>query len=155
MKTINSFQQFDELFDRLMGATHEPSTSGRILPIDVLESENAFVVRAAVPGVEPSEIGVQVENGVLTIRAERRLENGDENAKVYRRENAYGTFSRSLRLSDRLNTEEIGADYRNGVLTLTIPQVPEPKPKTINVNVSAQGLPNQPLIAGELPESGS
>ena len=152
MKTINSFQQFDELFDRLMGVAHEPSTSGRILPIDVFETENAFVVHAAVPGVEPHEIGVQVENGVLTIRAERRAEN-EESAKIYRRENAYGTFSRSLRLSDRLNTEEIAADYRNGVITLTIPRIPEPKPKTINVSVSAPSLPSQSVIAGETAES--
>lgn len=145
MKTITPFsnadvRSFDELFERLMGNAQDNALhnapSNRLVPVDVVEADGNLVVQASLPGVEPEAISIQVEKDVLTIRAERKTDDAPENAKVYRRENATGTFVRSLRLSDRLDTERIAAESRNGVLTLMIPRLPEEKPKTITVSVA-------------------
>ncbi len=146
----NDFRQFDEIFDRLMGHAADTNASSRLVPVDVAETNGALLVRASLPGVEPEAISVQVEKDVLTIRAERKADSLGEDAKVYRRENAYGVFVRSLRLSDRLDTANVTAESKNGVLTLTIPRLPEEKPKTITVNVA------RPALQGEgVPTVGS
>ncbi|MGB7231547.1 MAG: Hsp20/alpha crystallin family protein, partial [Candidatus Acidiferrum sp.] len=76
----------------------------------------------------------RVENNVLTIRGERKLEKKVSEDSYLRVERAYGAFSRSLSLSNTVNSEEIRADYQNGVLTLTVPKREEAWPKQINVN---------------------
>ncbi|MGB6498072.1 MAG: Hsp20/alpha crystallin family protein, partial [Candidatus Acidiferrum sp.] len=77
----------------------------------------------------------RVENNVLTIRGERKLEKKVSEDSYLRVERAYGAFSRSLSLSNTVNSEEIRADYQNGVLTLAVPKREEARPKQIKVNV--------------------
>ncbi|RYG85183.1 Hsp20/alpha crystallin family protein, partial [bacterium] len=81
MRTLNRIHDFDALAERLWGATTAPSGGPRPLAIDVYETAEAFVVSAAVPGVAPSDVAVQVENNVLTIRVERKATT-PEDAKV-------------------------------------------------------------------------
>ena len=154
MKTITplgtaDFRHFDELFDQLMGQAHESAPHNRLVPLDVMVTGGNLIVQASLPGVDPEAISVQVEKDVLTIRAERKSGDLSSDAKVYRRENATGTFVRSLRLSDRLDTERISAESKNGVLTLTIPRLPEEKPKTITVNVARPAITGETVPDGE------
>ena len=143
---VDEFRQMNELFDRLFSAPRTSEARGSwALPIDILEQDNALVVRAAVPGVRPEELDVQVEKNVLTIRGEIRSLSESSEAKVYRREVATGAFSRSIRLPENLNTEQAEASFENGMVTIRLPKIEEPKPQSIKVQV-------RPLISGEASE---
>jgi HSP20 family protein len=90
--------------------------------VDVVEQENAYVLRAEIPGIAPNEVDVQVENDVLTLRGERKHEN-EETRDGYRRvERSYGSFSRTFVLPKGTNVEAIEARAENGVLNITIPK---------------------------------
>lgn len=129
------FRAFDELFERLVGTPHRPVAGVTSLPIDITEKEGKLLVRAAVPGVEPNELDIQIEKNVLTIRGEARAESTSEDEKVYRREVSYGAFARSIRLPEGLNLDSANADFKNGIVTISIERLPEEKPKSLKVNV--------------------
>jgi HSP20 family protein len=87
------------------------------------------------PGIEPKDVDVRVENNVLTLRGERKFESEVKREKYHRVERAYGTFSRSFTLPSVVDTEKIKAEYKDGVLQVTLPQREESKPKQIQVSV--------------------
>ena len=112
------------------------------LATDVIETDNALKLRAALPGVDPNAVHVQVDDGVLTISAERRFEDKQEGDKYCWVEQQYGSFSRSLALPNYADVENIKASYTNGVLELTIPKleltIPKKessKPRKIELNI--------------------
>lgn len=123
----------EEMFDRVFGAPARTSTAS--LPIDITEREGKLFVRAAVPGVEPGELDIQIEKNVLTIRGETKAEAATEDEKVYRREVSYGAFARSIRLPEGLDLDAADAEFKNGMVTVTLPRLPEEKPKALKVNV--------------------
>jgi HSP20 family protein len=136
--------QLNRLFSDFFGrANQEHNLTSWAPAVDIYEGENELVVKADLPEVKPEELDIRVENNILTIRGERKFENmareGKQGEKNYLRvERSYGTFSRSFSLANSVNSEAIKADYRDGVLTLTIPKREEAKPKQIQVNVGAQ-----------------
>lgn len=101
--------------------------------VDVEETENAVVLHADMPGINKSNLKVELENNTLTIRGERRYEKEEKSEGQYRSERAFGTFQRTFSLSDRIKATEIKADYKDGVLTLTLPKAEEVKPKEIEI----------------------
>lgn len=124
----------DRMFeDSYMMPTEQVRNWG--LALDVAENDNAYVVKASVPGVDPKDIEVTLEKNVLTIGGET---NADEtiNSEEYRlRERRYGTFSRSLRFPVEVNADSIEANYEHGVLTLIVPKTEAVRPKKIAVNI--------------------
>ncbi len=118
---------FNELFDR----SQESNLTSWAPAVDIFENEHELVVKADLPDVQPEELDIRVENNILTIRGERKFEN-------LRVERSYGSFARSFSLANTVNSEAIKADYKDGVLTLTIPKREEAKPKQIKVSVGAQ-----------------
>ena len=102
--------------------------------VDSLEKEGNLILRAELPGMEEKDIELVLEGQVLTLRGERKLENEDRKENYCRIERRYGAFSRSFTLPDTADREKIHAGYNNGVLTVTIPQRPEAKPREIPVN---------------------
>ncbi|HTQ12021.1 MAG TPA: Hsp20/alpha crystallin family protein [Fimbriimonadaceae bacterium] len=140
MKTLVSWNPthdvrlMDEMLDRLFNGPGQTNAAA-LLPVDVLELDGRFVVRAAIPGVSPEELDIQIEKNVLSIKGEHKEESTSGEAKIYRREVAYGAFSRSIRLPENLNLEAVDAEFKNGVVTISIPKVEEPKPQQIKVNV--------------------
>jgi HSP20 family protein len=131
---VHDLKAMDEMFDRLFSTPRTVNTAA-ILPVDLYEQDGKLFVKAAVPGVTPDELDVQIENNVLSIKGEHKQEQTNEDAKVYRREVAYGAFSRSIRLPENLNFEAVDAEFKNGIVTISIPKVEEPKPQAIKVNV--------------------
>ena len=104
--------------------------------VDVVEEGNAYKLHAELPGMEKDEIKVSVEDGVLTLSGERKHEAKDEKKGQYRYyERSYGSFSRSFNLPDHVDTANIKANHKNGVLELTLPKTEESKPKQIEVKV--------------------
>ena len=102
-------------------------------PMDIYEDEKAIYVKADIPGVVPEDIDIEVKDNVLTLHGERKRED-EEKEEGYRRvERRYGSFRRSFTLPDTVDTAGIDANYKNGVLTLTLPKRPESQPREIKV----------------------
>ena len=134
---VNSLQdQINRVFDEVVGRpATESSLSAWAPAVDIYETENELVVKADLPEVDPQDIDIRVENNVLTIRGERKFEKKVDEDNYLRVERAYGSFSRSFSLASTVNTEAIKAEYRDGVLTLSIPKREEAKPKQVKVIV--------------------
>jgi HSP20 family protein len=107
--------------------------------VDIYETENELVVKADLPDLQDKDIDVRVENNTLTIRGERKFEKDVNEDNYLRIERSYGSFTRSFSLPNTVNSENIRAEYRNGVLTLHMAKREESKPKQIKISVSANG----------------
>jgi len=127
---INRF--FNEAFDH---SSDEANLTPWAPSVDIYETEHQLVVKADLPDIKPEELDIRVENNILTIRGERKFEKKVDDNNYLRVERSYGSFSRSFSLANTVNTEAIQADYKNGVLTLSIPKREEAKPKQIKVHV--------------------
>jgi len=127
----------NEAFER---TSNEANLTAWAPAVDIYETEHELVVKADIPEIKPEELDVRVENNILTIRGERKFEEKVSENNYLRVERSYGSFSRSFSLANTVNAEAIKADYKNGVLTLSIPKREEAKPKQIKVNVEAPTL---------------
>ena len=103
--------------------------------MDVHESDDAFTVRAEVPGVDAKDLEVSVTDNVLTLSGEKKLKKESKENDVFRSERFTGTFQRSLALPEGVDAGKVAAELAHGVLTLTIPKAETAKPKRIDVKV--------------------
>jgi HSP20 family protein len=132
--------QFNRLFNETFRNPSEESALTAWAPsVDIYETPNELVVKADLPDVNEKDIDVRVENNLLTIRGERKFEKSVSEENFLRVERAYGTFSRSFSLPNTVNPEAIGAEYKSGVLTITLPKREESKPRQVKVTVNAAG----------------
>jgi HSP20 family protein len=127
------------LEDSIRGAGSNSSLAAWAPAVDIYETESELVVTADLPGINEKDIDVRVENNMLTVRGERKLEKTINEDNMLRVERAYGSFSRSFSLPNSVNTEAIKADYHEGVLTVKMPKREESKPKQVKVNVATNG----------------
>ena len=104
--------------------------------VDILETENEIVLKADVPGVELKDIDIQLENGTLTVKGARKMENEEKNKGFHRMERSYGSFVRVFTVPETVDAEQVKAGYEAGVLTITLPKKEIAKPKAIKVQVS-------------------
>jgi HSP20 family protein len=132
--------QLHRLFSDFFGRASQDQNLTTWAPaVDIYEGEHELVVKADLPDVKPEELDIRVENNILTIRGQRKFEKKADEKNYLRVERAYGSFARSFSLANTVNTDAIKADYRDGVLTLSVPKREEAKPKQIKVNVNAGG----------------
>jgi len=130
--------QFNRLFNESFRNHPEESALTTWAPaVDIYETANELVVKADLPDVNEKDIDVRVENNLLTIRGERKFEKSVSEENYLRVERTYGSFSRSFSLPNTVNPEAIGAEYKNGVLTVTLPKREESKPRQVKVTVNA------------------
>src|SRR5437867_10803693 len=107
-------------------------------PVDIFENgSHELVLKAELPDMTREDIDITVENGMLTIRGEKKLASDVKDEQFHRIERRYGTFSRSFSLPQTVDTAKVGAEYRNGVLTVRLPLREEAKPRSIKVDVAA------------------
>ena len=106
------------------------------LALDVAETEDKFIVKASLPGINPDELDITFTDNVLTIKGEIKEEQDIEEGKYHLRERRYGMFQRSIALPVPVDADKIEATYKDGVLTLSIPKVEEIKPKKISVKAN-------------------
>jgi HSP20 family protein len=104
--------------------------------VDILETENELIFKVDAAGVNLKDIDIQLENGTLTLKGERKFEKDDKVKGYHRIERGYGAFARSFTLPDTVNAENVYADYAQGVLTVTLPKQERAKPRAIKVNVN-------------------
>jgi HSP20 family protein len=130
--------QFNRLYNESFQTHGEESALTTWAPaVDIYETPNELVVKADLPDVNEKDIDVRVENNLLTIHGERKFEKSVTEENFLRVERAYGSFSRSFSLPNTLNAEAIAAEYKNGVLTITLPKREETKPRQVKVNVTS------------------
>jgi HSP20 family protein len=127
------FRELDRLTEQLLGTVARPAT----MPMDAYEAEGTFWVHLDLPGVEPDSIDLNVEQNVLTVRAERPAPQA-EGQEMAAAERPYGVFRRQLFLGEMLDLDRIEASYEAGVLTLRIPLAEEVKPRKIEISHAEQ-----------------
>src|ERR1700690_1763966 len=130
-----SFGRLSSLQDELDRLFESPLT-GWEPALDVHEDKDNFAVRTELPGLKREDIEVSFQDGTLVISGERKAEENAEGTEVHRQERVYGKFQRILTLPTPIAADKIKAQYKDGVLTVTLPKAEEAKPKKIDVNVS-------------------
>jgi HSP20 family protein len=132
---LANLRLFEDAFTRMIT---EPQTNRPWAPsVDIYETENELVVKADLPDVELKDIDVRVENQTLTIAGERKFETRDSGKGYHRLERSYGRFTRSFAVPNAFDTENIAADYRNGVLSVSLPKKEAAKPRQVKIEVKA------------------
>jgi len=137
-RNLSSFQeQMNRLFeDSFIRPRSESSALTTWAPaVDIYETKDELVVKADLPDINEEDLDVRVENNTLTISGERKFESSVSEDNFLRVERAYGAFTRSFSLPNTVSAEAIKAEYRNGVLTVSMPKREESKPKQIKVSV--------------------
>lgn len=135
----NRFQdEIKQVFDRFFGeddADQSNVVTSQWTPrVDVKEEDKRFVILADIPGVDPKDIEVSMDKGILTIRGERKAETTEQNGKLTRVERSYGAFYRRFALPDSADADGISAAGKHGVLEIAIPKKAETTPRRISVN---------------------
>jgi HSP20 family protein len=126
-------RRFDALFRGWMWRPGAEET-GWMPAVDVIEKDDKFLVKAELPGMKEEDIDVSVVGDTLTIKGEKKSESEVKEENYYRSERAYGSFYRSIPLPSTVDADKIEANYEDGVLEVTIPKMPEVKPKKIAVS---------------------
>lgn len=131
---IANLRLFEDAFSRML---NEPQTNRPWSPaVDIFESENELVLKADLPEVESKDIDVRVENQTLTIAGQRKFERADSVKGYHRIERSYGNFVRSFAVPNTFDTDHIGASFKNGVLTVSLPKKEAAKPRQIKVEAT-------------------
>jgi HSP20 family protein len=135
---IETRRGLDDLLERLLGSGLPEWPAGYTVPTDVFRTEDSLVVRMDMPGVDPEDVEVTVQENVLLINGTREFPRDAEKVQFLRRGSFYGDFTQRLSLGQGLDTDKIRARFDRGVLELTIPYTEEIQPKKISISVGDQ-----------------
>ena len=136
---LSAQREFDRLFRAAFSpamAEGEASTRTWAPPVDIYEEGDNLVLKAELPGINPDDVEVRVEENTLYLKGERKFEKEVKEENYHRVERVYGTFARTFSLPNTIDSEKVAANYKDGVLTLTLPKKEEAKPKTIKISVT-------------------
>ena len=132
-------KEFNRLFDNFFHGDITDSTSAFtsawIPAVDIAERENDFVVKMELPGVAKEDVKITMQNGILTVKGEKKQEKESKNSDYHRVERSYGSFQRSFTLPTAVRTDSVEASFTDGVLNISLPKAEEAKPKQIDVKV--------------------
>jgi HSP20 family protein len=139
-------QEFSERFNRLFGrpllasrppAAEEALISADWVPlVDIEETDKEYLVKAELPEIKKEDVKVSLEDGVLTIQGERKLEKEEKGKKIHRTERAYGKFVRSFTVPSDVDDKKILAEFKDGVLAVHVPKTAAAKPRAVGVKVA-------------------
>jgi HSP20 family protein len=137
---LREFARVQEEMSRALGDERLQFRAGESVgwtpACDIYEDGEEIVVRAELAGVEPGDVDIRFENGVLTLKGERKLEKEEGRENYHRLELSYGTFTRAFSMPATIDSEKIRAESKQGVLLVHLPKKPEAKPKSIQVKVN-------------------
>src|SRR5271165_589252 len=164
MTVLTRFEPFREVatlqerMNRLFRETYneagrdESLTASSFAPaVDVYEDEHKVTLKIEVPGVDEKDIDVHVENNVLAVHGERKIEKEEKEENYRRVERQYGSFTRTFTLPQTVDTEKVSANYDKGVLKIALPKKAEAKPKQIKVNVGNVNAATEKTLEGKGP----
>jgi HSP20 family protein len=140
------FRELEDMrnrLDRFFGRAPVPVEGGKeamsvadwVPVVDITEDQEAYVIKAELPEIDKKNVNLTVQDGVLTIRGERRGEKEESGKKFHRIERSYGKFVRTFTLPDDANEENVSASFKDGVLTIQIAKTEKAKPRAIDVKV--------------------
>jgi len=127
-------RRFNDIIDEFFNDTSEYRSNGFVPSVDISETEKQFEISAQLPGMEKDDINIDLENGRLTISGERELKKEKDGKNYHRVETQFGKFSRSFYLPDSVDEDAIKANYKDGVLNITIDKNEEKVKKQIKVS---------------------
>jgi HSP20 family protein len=126
-----TFRNFEDALARMW---NEPRAARPWSPsVDIFETENELVLKADLPEVKLEDIEVRVENQTLTVKGERKFERDETNRGYHRIERSYGVFERSFTVPATVDADKVGAEYKNGVLTVKLPKKEAAKPRQVKI----------------------
>ena len=125
---------FDDAFTRPFSLMREGGSTWSSPAIDMYQTDNEVVVKAALPGIKADEVQINVNNDILTIKGEMKHEEQKKDQAWHIREHRWGAFERSITLPTGVMADRAKADFENGILTITIPKSEKVKPKTITIH---------------------
>jgi HSP20 family protein len=128
-------QQLDKAFDQ-RAARRDNSEATWMPALELADAGDNFVLKAQLPGIDPKDVDVQVTREVISISGERRYENTEEKPGYVRSEFRYGKFHRVLTLPAHIQNDSVQAEYKDGILTLTLPKVTEARNKVVKINLA-------------------
>ncbi|HVA00263.1 MAG TPA: Hsp20/alpha crystallin family protein [Terriglobia bacterium] len=135
---VTTQDRFNRLFNDAIAKTfseEEPGSRAWMPPVDIYETDDSLVLKAELPGINPDDVEVRVEDNTLYLKGERKFQKDVKEENLHRVERSYGMFSRSFVLPNSIDSDKVQAAYKDGILTLTMPKREEAKPKTIKINV--------------------
>lgn len=154
-RELTSLQsEMNRLFTSFFDTPTQSGANGGALrrwipPMDLVETDEQFVLRADLPGLSEEDVSIEMEDSVLTISGERKAEHEDRKEGYYRVERAYGAFARSLTLPEGVDADAVAATFDKGVLEVRIPKPEERKPRKVAISVGdGGGASNQKAIEG-------
>ena len=139
---IDPFRELATFFENFAEPTGKDQlTAGNFVPpVDVYEDEQNLVLKLEVPGVEEKDLNVSVENSTLTIQGERKFEKEEKEENFHRIERRYGSFLRTFKLPNTVDSEKVDASYEKGILKITLAKRAEAKPRQIKVGSTEKTL---------------
>jgi HSP20 family protein len=139
-------EQLDKVFDQ-RAATRDNSETAWMPALELVDAGDNFVLKAQLPGIDSKDIDVQVTREAISISGERRYENTEEKPGYVRSEFRYGKFHRTLPLPAHIQNDSVQAEYKDGILTLTLPKVAEARNKVVKINLGEiAGTPATPAL---------
>ena len=141
-ESFQSLRRLSNVLDEAFGAWPlEQAENGAITAawqpaVDVFENRDSVKIVAELPGVNPEDVKLTLENSLLTIRGEKKQEAEERNERVHRYERSYGVFERSFLIPTTVDGENISAEYRNGILTVTVPKAERARPREIPIHAA-------------------
>jgi HSP20 family protein len=129
-------REMDDLWDRFAGERPLQWLRGEWTPsLDISETKDKVVVKAEAPGLDPNEIDISLSGGTLTLKGEKKQEREEKDENYHLVERSYGSFSRSVRLPAEVQEDKVKANYKDGVLTITLPKTERAAEKAVKVEV--------------------
>lgn len=133
IEEMPGFRIFQDTVNRFLS---EPAAARPWVPaVDVFETDNEVLLKADIPGVDMKDVDIRLENGTLTLRGQRRFEQDTKNGGYHRIERSYGAFVRYFTLPETVDAEKVRAEFKDGVLAITLPKKEVAKPKQIKVEI--------------------
>lgn len=135
---IDPFRELASFFENFTepGGKDQLSAGSFVPPVDVYEDEHNLVLKLEIPGINDEDLDVQVENNTLTVKGERKFEKEEKEENFHRIERRYGSFLRTFRLPNTIDTDKVEAHYEKGILKVSLAKRAEAKPKQIKVGAS-------------------
>ncbi|HEU0219690.1 MAG TPA: Hsp20/alpha crystallin family protein [Gallionella sp.] len=141
------FRELEDIssrLNRLFGRSSTRAESGQEMlamadwtpSVDISETDSAYLIKGEIPGVKKEDVKVTIQDGMLTIQGERKQEKEEKGKKFHRVERCYGSFMRSFRVPDDADENKVKAEFKDGMLNVTLPKSAKAKPKAVNVSVS-------------------
>ena len=130
---LGRLSHFQDDLERLFSTVKENSSSQWEPSLDIFEEKDNYVVKVELPGVSKEEVALSLEKGTLTISGERKAETTNESSELYYRERNHGRFERSINLPESVTADKVTAQFKDGVLTVTLPKNEAAKPRRIDI----------------------